>query len=94
MMVDVLKSAVRGVLAFCLASRVRFIALCTSVAAGLTVALPNMAGATEYKVEYKTLTEAAEKNFGEAITAVLVILGVIIGVMLGIRVVKKWLKSA
>jgi hypothetical protein len=50
------------------------------------------ANATAYKVEYSKLTEAAETNFGEAVTAVLVIVGIIIGVFLGFKVVKRLLK--
>jgi uncharacterized membrane protein len=86
--------ALVGKLRSCLAgvSRTAQVAIVALTVTGSALVSTGVASATEYKVEYKTLTDAAEANFGEAITAVLVILGIIIGVMLGIRMVKRLLK--
>lgn len=73
--------------------RHRVAAAATVGSAVYFVGTQGVALATEYKVEYSKLTTAAETNFGEAITAVLVLLGLIIGVLLGIRVVKKMLRA-
>jgi Mn2+/Fe2+ NRAMP family transporter len=49
--------------------------------------------ATEYKVEYSKLVTPAEANFGEAVTAVLAIVGLIIGIYLGFRMIRKLVKA-